>query len=346
MLTSLKINKFTVFEDAQLSFSKGLNICIGENSTGKTHILKLVYAILKSLGKNEKSKEELEKRIAKYLSQVFMPDHLGRLVARRPYAGQTNATIEATWGKSGKLGFKFSTRASKNATVTEYNYEQIPAPSLFIPPKEILSIYSGFRQALTERELNFDITYLDLAKALDAAPLKGPRLELIRRHLDIIESIMAGDISKNEQGFYFYSHKGRGNLEAPLMAEGLRKLGMLAYLLRNGALTKRSTLLWDEPEANLNPRLIKQMAEILFKLSQDMQVIVATHSLFLLKEFEILESTHRHNRKNRPFTSYISLYLADGLVNLEQTKSIDELSSVVALDEELAQDGRYLELED
>jgi hypothetical protein len=38
------------------------------------------------------------------------------------------------------------------------------------------------------------------------------------------------------------------------MAEGYRKLAMLIFLLRYGVLERGSTLFWDEPEANLEPR--------------------------------------------------------------------------------------------
>ena len=74
-------------------------------------------------------------------------------------------------------------------------------------------------------------------------------------------------------------------MEAPLMAEGLRKIGVIAYLLTTGKLTEKGIIFWDEPEANLNPRLIKSVAALLVKLAEcGIQVILGTHSLFLLKE--------------------------------------------------------------
>ena len=57
---------------------------------------------------------------------------------------------------------------------------------------------------------------------------------------------------------------------------------MLTYLIMNGELRNKSSLFWDEPEANLNPRLLRELAGILVELSKVMQVTVATHSLFLL----------------------------------------------------------------
>ena len=43
MLKTLKIKNFTVFGDVAFEFSPGLNVIVGENGTGKTHVLKLGY---------------------------------------------------------------------------------------------------------------------------------------------------------------------------------------------------------------------------------------------------------------------------------------------------------------
>ena len=43
MLKTLKISNFTVFDNVDFEFSPGLNVIVGENGTGKTHVLKLGY---------------------------------------------------------------------------------------------------------------------------------------------------------------------------------------------------------------------------------------------------------------------------------------------------------------
>ena len=46
MLESLDVKNFTVFPDARLCFAGGLNVIVGENGLGKTHLLKLPYAVM------------------------------------------------------------------------------------------------------------------------------------------------------------------------------------------------------------------------------------------------------------------------------------------------------------
>ena len=41
MIRSLEVKNFTVFPEAQLHVAEGLNVIVGENATGKTHLLKL-----------------------------------------------------------------------------------------------------------------------------------------------------------------------------------------------------------------------------------------------------------------------------------------------------------------
>ena len=77
-------------------------------------------------------------------------------------------------------------------------------------------------------------------------------------------------------------------MEMPLVAEGHRKFAMLARLIATGALLDKGYLFWDEPETNLNPKLIKEVASTILHLCRSgIQVFAATHSLFLLREFHI-----------------------------------------------------------
>ena len=90
---SVKVNKLTLsnfmlFENAEINWAKNINIICGENSTGKTTLLKVMYSVLKPLGKGYKegaTKEIEEKMFVDKLQGVFRPDgmKIGRLVSRK-----------------------------------------------------------------------------------------------------------------------------------------------------------------------------------------------------------------------------------------------------------------------
>ena len=49
----------------------------------------------------------------------------------------------------------------------------------------------------------------------------------------------------------------------------------------NGSLTEGTILLWDEPEANINPKLIPVLTEIILELGRNgAQIFLATHDNF------------------------------------------------------------------
>jgi predicted ATP-dependent endonuclease of OLD family len=46
MLKSLHIENLTVFPKADFTFGKNLNVIIGENGSGKSHLLKVAYSAI------------------------------------------------------------------------------------------------------------------------------------------------------------------------------------------------------------------------------------------------------------------------------------------------------------
>lgn len=110
-------------------------------------------------------------------------------------------------------------------------------------------------------------------------------------------------------------------------------------MISTGSLLDKGYLFWDEPEANLNPKLIKVIAALLLSLSEHgIQVVVATHSFFLLKELDILS-----RQRSQP-VRYMGLSNTEEGVQTQQVVALAELEDLVALDEELAQYDRELAL--
>ena len=79
---------------------------------------------------------------------------------------------------------------------------------------------------------------------------------------------MNGSVSQKDNKFYL-KVKGAGEFEMGLVSEGYRKLSTMTYLILSGSLNKNAILFWDEPETNMNPKLISHVTEALIKLSHD-----------------------------------------------------------------------------
>lgn len=260
-LRHLELHRFTAFEAAHFEFTSGVNVLIGENGTGKSHVLMLIYALSESVRRfvsgegldGARRKLTLDEVLTEMLQAVFQPDELHRLVRRG--VGRRKAHIIATWVEKKKTRRLEVTLTSLGRLAVTGDALPDLERSIFIPTREVLSIFPGFISSYLKRESAFDRTFYDLCVALDAKPLRGPRDDKRKALLEPLEEVLGGRVV-NENG-RFYLKLPDGDMEAPLVAEGIRKLGMLAYLIINGSLSENGFLLWDEPEASMNPRLTR-----------------------------------------------------------------------------------------
>ncbi len=141
--------------------------------------------------------------------------------------------------------------------------------------------------ALYEKyNLHFEAVYADIIHYANLPIPRGKREPQKERLLEKIRHTIEGRvIQKNETFFLKNKH---GELEFTLLAEGMRKLGLFWILINNGSLFSGSYLFWDEPETNLNPKLMKTVVEILLELQRmGVQLFLATHDYILLKEFDL-----------------------------------------------------------
>lgn len=347
MIKSLYIKNFTVFGDVSLQFGKHLNIVIGENGSGKTHLLKLAYSILAASWEQSKRRDthallppnRLQAPLASKIVNVFRPEFLGRLARRRRGANQCD--IDLRCAKPGwSISFSFTTRSVAEVQLREPPQSLINRAPAFIPPRELLTIYPNFVSVYETTNLEFEETWRDTCVLLGAPLRRGPQEGEIKNLLAPIEQIMGGKIELDRNGRFYLRHRRGGRMEMPLVAEGFRKAGMLARLIANGTLLEQGCLFWDEPEANLNPRIIRQVAEIIVELaSHGIQIFIATHSLFLLRELDILLSRGKDKKID---VRFFGLSLAAGGAIVEQGRSPEDIGTIVMLEEELRQSDRFL----
>lgn len=330
MINQLNLTGFTNFGESEFVFSRGINVFIGKNGTGKTHILKCIAA---SIGANNdmqksptQSKDRFEGLIAEKLIGYFKPDQLGRLVKRQQ--GRSNATVTIKAFKK-ELNYSFAT-SSKVKVNIEKNESIKQISSLYIPPREMFSVFEGFLSLIEKREIAFDDTYVMLAKSLNAPMLKGPRYENIKDLIEPLESALEVKVIKENNRFYIKD--GTGKIEAHLVAEGIRKLSSIMYLILNGELSKNSVLFWDEPEANLNPALIKVVANLIILLAKNnIQVFVASHD-YLLTHLLSLRAEYRHV-DSCPDMKFFSLTKEMNEITIEEGGSLIKLNNNPILDE-------------
>ncbi len=288
MLRKITFRRFTAFENLALKFSPGVNIFVGENGTGKTHILKAAYAAC------EVTKSA--KNFAEKINDVFYPFNKqpGRLVKRAP--GRRKGSVELIRQVENEDGTPTSAKISlevsnlclkpEDARVADDNWTKHKIESAFIPVKDMMANAPGFQALYAEREIHFEEVYVDILRKAQLPALRGPADGKRKPLRDILAQAINGRVEM--RGEEFFLRNDQGDLEFTLLAEGFRKLGLLSTLIRNGTLLDGSVLFWDEPETNLNPKLMKIVVEILLALQRlNVQVFLSTHDYAVLKEFDL-----------------------------------------------------------
>jgi energy-coupling factor transporter ATP-binding protein EcfA2 len=346
MLKRLHLQNFTVFADADFEFGPGLNVLVGTNGTGKSHVLKVGYSIESAyynLGQHSSTEQLIipsantvawTATLYKLLPQIFLSAQIGPLIR---WSAKQSAIVSVDFRSDEKLILELEP-ASLNPNVNQasLSVELVPKPAeveqpVFIPAKEILTL-SWMLPGSEQLVLPIEQNYLDLLKQLRRLPLRQPESGSA---LEALTAVLGGEVNEEEGRYYLIAPDGR-RTGIGLVAEGLRKFGTLQKLLANGGLTKQTTLYWDEPEANLNPALLQKLAAILAELArQGFQIILATHSTDLLKEFHIL--SRQKDAKSLPI-KYFGLNAKPGeATTVITTDNFEHLPDVVALEVELKQ---------
>lgn len=344
MLKSANIKNFGPLPNTEFRFAAGLNVVIGENGCGKSQLLKLLYTLLKvQADGKELNKTTLQKTYADKLIGVFRPDSLGRLVTRG--RGRVKCEIAlAMEARSADLAISFASQATTSVQIDKLPSTSLEKSPVYLPTRELVTLSPWFVPLYDNYHIEFEESWRDTVSLLGNPALKGPREKIVAAMVNPLEVALGGRVIVDPgTGRFYLQMPGEGKMEMPLVAEGLRKVAMIARLISTGTLLEQGYLFWDEPETNLNPKLIKLIALSVMNLcKQGIQVFIASHSLFLLRELEMIAEQPEFKSVEQ---RYFSLKSGEDGVELESGDSVEDLATLVLLDEELKQSDRFIGLE-
>lgn len=383
MIAGVKIENFTAFGSLQLSLSPRVNVVIGSNGTGKTHLLKAIYglAIAGLTSCADCSTQEVAADISRKLLRLFSPEE-SRIGTLRPRGVKALTRLSLVSSDETRVAISFGSRSEAVQIEVNAGGTGRELHPVFIPTKEVLSLVRGMRHPDHDRatvEMIFDDGYIDLAEVLvrpgfedeTSSFVEDPRLSSVVRELvDLVGGRYLwtdGNAFRFEPGRYeekadparskskaaqvyqdstvtrFVRRRGQEPLASGMTAEGFRKIGILHRLLCNGSINPGATgvLLWDEPEANLNPKLMKKLVQVLLELSRNgQQIVVATHDYVLLKWLDLLvdrgkdDHVRYHALYRDPTTQKVEVESADSYSLISKTAISDTFAEL--FDEDMA----------
>ena len=314
-IKSIELKNFTVFENIKCEFSPGINILIGENGTGKTHLLKVLFAVAKGEYKvNEGETEYHHTNWSSLLERYFR--NKGYLSLHR------NANNKIPYSISAECDTQKFCFTSDDHFLASYAGRDF---AVLIPAKDMLTHARGLLTMAKKysQDMPFDKTLLNIIEKAEEwkinemqAPMKDVTMSL--------KNVIGGEIIQENGDFFTVKNDG-SKIPFALEAEGIKKLGLLWLLIMNGNLSAGKTLFWDEPESNINPKLIPVVVDVLMELARNgVQVFLATHEYNLMKYFSV-------KNKDSDLVSFISLHKTDNGVacEVEEDYTLLENNSIV-----------------
>ena len=292
MIKSLSIDNLGPITQLRSGNLGSINLIIGPNQSGKTFLLKALYAGLKTVELYKRGKENrLDKEIlSDKLYWTFQASELGSIVRK----GENSMSFAMFSDKNEELKYSFGPSTTKMATIEKNTFAPRSSNTVFIPSKEILSIKDIIIEAKEDNRFGFEEPYSDLAKALSRTQ-KGKNYDSFAQARGIVSNMVGGRLEYNEdKKEWLFRDNDRKIYEVATTSEGVKKLSILDILLVNHYLDPHSVIIIDEIEANLHPSMIARFLEVICKLAETgIQFFIASHSYFVIKRLYIL--AHQKN---------------------------------------------------
>ena len=287
MIKSISIDSLGPIPQMKADGLGKVNLIIGPNQSGKTFLLKALFAGMKTVEQYKRGKENRTDKeiLSDKLYWTFQASELGNIVRK----GDSSMSFTMESDKKETLTYSFGPSAKKQANIDKNTFSPRSSNTVFIPAKEILSIRDIILEAKDENQFGFEEPYSDLAKALNRTQ-KGKNYNSFTQARDIVSSMVGGRLEYNEdKKEWQFRDNDRKIYEVSTTSEGVKKLSILDILLGNRYLDNNSVIIIDELEANLHPSMIAKFLDTIFMLAESgIQFFISSHSYVVIKRLYIL----------------------------------------------------------
>ena len=291
------VSNFGILPAMELKDFSNINLVIGANGTGKTFLLKSIYASLRAAEEYHRGDDNrlFQEVLAEKLRWTFQAEKLGDLVTRssaEPLSVKMKYIDRTEWAPM-DVSFQFSSSTTSKIVNAQAPDLSRNSNSIFIPAKEVLSLYGVIlKSRLIDKSFGFDDTYYDLVKALQIAPRRGKNYSVFSKSRKVLNSVIDGKVDMDDTtDKWFYRNNLGQKFSIGVTAEGIKKITILDRLLGNGYLDAESIVFIDEVESALHPDALCQFLDMIESLatgSLGLQFFISSHSYFTIKKLALI----------------------------------------------------------
>ncbi len=306
MINNISIKNFGPLAEIKWDKLGKINLIIGENGSGKSFMLKALYSTMKTIedykrGDDRRSAREI---LSEKLYWTFQTGNIGELVSK---TANDSLACNITFNEK-EFSYEFGKDTVKNIQIISNETSARSSNSIFLPAKEVLSIYHIIMESREKDKLfGFDDTYLDLVRALSLPRKGGKNYKDFADSRKALEDILGGRVEYDDKSQRWQFKKGNQKFAIGVTAEGIKKIAILDSLLANRYLDTESIIFIDEPESALHPTAISKFMDIIEVLAEGgIQIFLASHSYFVIKKLYLIAL------KNNFSLPFISLNTQNG----------------------------------
>jgi len=282
---------FAKLKDTSIEFND-ITVLAGKPGTGKSYVMKIMYAIDELLVKSEDKK--IDEKIFYFHNLI-----LSIFTKHEQISDVYNIKLNNL-----EIKYDYSTLAidfNSSKPIKRVNTIFVETP-LILEFKKFMNHEKGKTPYHIESLLNIlDTDYSFIDKEQE---------EFIKSFRAKSQAIIGGDIESSGDSFVF-NRKDDKNYDILNASSGIKSIGLLQYLVTNKALKKGSVLFWEEPEVHLHPEWQLRMVELFIELmNAGVKIVFSTHSPYMADYLNAISK--KNNYRDR--ISFNVLDEKDGVV--------------------------------
>ncbi|MEA5549473.1 AAA family ATPase [Anabaena cylindrica UHCC 0172] len=282
-VSKLELTNIRGYENAQIEFSPGINIIVGENNSGKTTILRTLLFLQ---DKNSITSDDIRKDKKKGKINLF-------------FNGDTNQYFDSYINQlitdnNNQLEIEFEDNFYKKILINGEKYEHLSISnntSLIKDTEEQNFIYpflskrkvTKYNEEVGEYYANKVLgNFSNLYAKVDR--ISGDGLLEKDEFVRVCEKILGFRISSSTANYSgkkaTYVINSSQNISLEIMGEGVANI---VGLILDLCVAKDKLFIMEEPENDIHPKALKKLLDFIIEKSHNNQFLITTHSNIVLK---------------------------------------------------------------